>query len=57
MYKSSLSPLLPLLYPSLSLSQMRDALEQEYQELLENEKPREEQADVDEDEAYWAELF
>jgi len=27
--------------------QMRDALEQEYQELLENEKPREEQAEVD----------
>jgi hypothetical protein len=39
--------------------QMREALEQEYQELLENKKPREEQAELelDEDEAYWAELF
>ena len=35
--------------------QMRDALEQEYQELLENEKSRE--AEVDEDEKYWDELF
>ena len=37
--------------------QMREALEQEYQELLENEKPREAQVEVDEDEKYWDELF
>ena len=35
--------------------QMRDALEQEYQELLENKKAREAQAEVDE--KYWDELF
>ncbi len=37
--------------------QMRDALEQEYQELLENKKPREKQVEADEDEKYWDDLF